>query len=287
MVTANGGVEVARFTYYPFGRDVPEQPLIDTGDLKFTGHERDSATRDYMHARYYSVVAGRFLSVDPLATNAVARRPDGWNRYAYVMDSPLIYVDPTGMYIQSITCDDSGCTMTVVADHGSAQPTHGPSTSMSDFLSGRSAPQQQNKRHAAYLRDTARQTARLLNPVRVMTDPDYLSVSLSCCFNIAATLQFTVDRYGRVYVGGGVASGPPGLGASVMFGKLSHDNANRYQIRGLLEQRSKTIEGGSYFGGGVVWTEGRYGEIAAQYGLTTPALGYSDVYSWGPYVPIN
>ena len=69
--------------------------------LKFTGHERDLwgageswDTLDYMHARYASGTLGRFLSVDPgpLTVN----RPQSWNRYSYVLNSPLNYTDPSG-----------------------------------------------------------------------------------------------------------------------------------------------------------------------------------------------
>jgi RHS repeat-associated protein len=73
--------------------------------LKFTGHERDLAltgeaadTLDYMHARYYSGAAGRFLAVDPVMDIAKASRaPQQWNRYSYVANDPVRYVDPGGM----------------------------------------------------------------------------------------------------------------------------------------------------------------------------------------------
>jgi RHS repeat-associated protein len=126
LVTANGGVEVARFTYYPFGKDVPNQPLTDTGDLKFTGHERDTTTLDYMHARYYNPVTGRFLSVDPMLGAPTA--PQTWNRYSYVQNNPVNYVDPTGMF----DCPPDRACITVTA----MDP--GPSMSMNGFLSGNS-----------------------------------------------------------------------------------------------------------------------------------------------------
>lgn len=69
--------------------------------LRFTGHERDFDTSwapeylDYMHARYYDPLGGRFLSVDPVLGNL--REPQGWNRYAYVQNSPTNFVDPYGL----------------------------------------------------------------------------------------------------------------------------------------------------------------------------------------------
>ncbi len=65
--------------------------------MRFTGHERDGAALDYMHARYYPPRWGRFLSIDPVvdpAKNVAA--PQRWNRYAYVTNNPIRYVDPDG-----------------------------------------------------------------------------------------------------------------------------------------------------------------------------------------------
>jgi uncharacterized protein RhaS with RHS repeats len=47
-----------------------------------------------MHARFYSASAGRFLSVDPGRFNP--KRPQLWNRYAYVGNNPVSNVDPDG-----------------------------------------------------------------------------------------------------------------------------------------------------------------------------------------------
>jgi RHS repeat-associated protein len=78
--------------------------------LRFTGHERDVwgaegfDTLDYMHARYYSPFAGRFLSVDRVLSKEALRRPQRWNRYAYVANNPLKFVDPSGNEIRATQC---------------------------------------------------------------------------------------------------------------------------------------------------------------------------------------
>jgi RHS repeat-associated protein len=84
--------------------------------MKFTGHERDLADPngagddlDYMHARSYSPLAGRFLGLDRHVGHL--RLPQSWNRYAYVTGSPLKFVDPDGQeleafYLATGTTDD-------------------------------------------------------------------------------------------------------------------------------------------------------------------------------------
>ena len=58
--------------------------------LNFTGKERDSETGlDFFGARY---TQGRFMSAD--SEGAKPEDPQSWNRYAYVTNNPLRYVDP-------------------------------------------------------------------------------------------------------------------------------------------------------------------------------------------------
>jgi RHS repeat-associated protein len=93
LITGNGGVEISRHTYYAFGTEVPG--AAPDGERKqFTGHERDSSTLDYMHARYYFPFAGRFLSVDPGPYDPA--RPQTWNRYVYADNNPILKNDPDG-----------------------------------------------------------------------------------------------------------------------------------------------------------------------------------------------
>ena len=99
LITGNGGAQVGRHDYYPFGLEMPGS-TNDGERLQFTGHERDAATLDYMHARYYDASMGRFLSVDPvLDVKQAMTNPQGWNRYAYVFNNPLRFTDPTGKYV--------------------------------------------------------------------------------------------------------------------------------------------------------------------------------------------
>jgi RHS repeat-associated protein len=51
----------------------------------------------YMQQRYYDPIAGRFLSVDPVTTNA--RNGTFFNRYEYAKNNPYRYTDPDGRCI--------------------------------------------------------------------------------------------------------------------------------------------------------------------------------------------
>jgi len=64
----------------------------------FTGKERDTESgNDFFNARYYSSSMGRFLSPDPILQNDLRLlNPQRWNKYAYVINNPLILTDPTG-----------------------------------------------------------------------------------------------------------------------------------------------------------------------------------------------
>jgi hypothetical protein len=49
-----------------------------------------------MLARYYGPGMGRFLAVDPRLESADPLKPQSWNRYSYVVNRPLIAIDPSG-----------------------------------------------------------------------------------------------------------------------------------------------------------------------------------------------
>jgi RHS repeat-associated protein len=96
--------------FWPYGSEAT--PPGGTERMKFAGQERDLGNLtgtaddiDYMHARYYRPLFGRFLSPDPHAGSAAA--PKSWNLYSYAAGNPLRFTDPTGMYLCS---DKSACT---------------------------------------------------------------------------------------------------------------------------------------------------------------------------------
>jgi RHS repeat-associated protein len=86
---------------YPFGeQDNSICSSSATTTHKFTGKERDPESNlDNFGARYDSSAQGRFMSPDPLsATLLHVINPQHWNLYAYVVNSPLTYIDPDGRH---------------------------------------------------------------------------------------------------------------------------------------------------------------------------------------------
>ena len=98
-VTDQTGAVLERHDYLPFGEEWNPQPSTDP--RMFTGKERDTETGyDYFGARYLSAKTARFTTTDPtftLADNLVD--PQRWNRYVYVRNNPLRYVDSDGRVI--------------------------------------------------------------------------------------------------------------------------------------------------------------------------------------------
>jgi RHS repeat-associated protein len=102
---ANGSVK-ARHDYLPFGEEIiglgnrQSSNGYQADDIrqKFTQYERDDETGlDYAQARYYSSQHGRFMSVDPFGGSGFVSIPQSWNRYAYCLNRPFVFTDPSGM----------------------------------------------------------------------------------------------------------------------------------------------------------------------------------------------
>jgi RHS repeat-associated protein len=111
-----GPTGIKRHDYLPFGeelfagtggRTTGQGYSGDNVRQQFTGYERDDETGlDYAQARYFSSTQGRFTSPDPVAGSQI--NPQSLNRYAYVLNNPLRYTDPSGLTAQDGTLRDQG-----------------------------------------------------------------------------------------------------------------------------------------------------------------------------------
>ncbi len=63
-------------------------------DKLFTGQRLDGTGLYYYGARYYDPNIGRFISADTVVPNP--KNPQAFNRFSYVANNPLKYIDPTG-----------------------------------------------------------------------------------------------------------------------------------------------------------------------------------------------
>lgn len=139
VVTNAAGAAISENDFFPFGREATKryqeqlnQGQYHTDGMRFAGHWRDNMGHpeveddeylDYMHARYYDPNLGRFLSPDPILGNLL--QPQSWNRYAYVFNNPVTFLDPLGLAArkpgervdEGDTCEgkvvDGWCTATV------------------------------------------------------------------------------------------------------------------------------------------------------------------------------
>jgi RHS repeat-associated protein len=99
--------------YAPFG-----EPYAQSGttDLSFTGQRQDTVAGLYDFPARECSYQGRWPSPDPAGLAAVdPSNPQSWNRYAYVLNNPLVLIDLLGLD----PCDKSnapgGC-VSVTAD---------------------------------------------------------------------------------------------------------------------------------------------------------------------------
>jgi RHS repeat-associated protein len=108
IADSNGSIPVLEESdYYPFGGEIS---VInnDSNGYKFTGKERDAeSSLDFFEARHYGSSLGRFMQPDP--SGLLAQRPSypqSWNLYAYTMNNPLVFIDPTGL--DCVYANDTG-----------------------------------------------------------------------------------------------------------------------------------------------------------------------------------
>ena len=113
VLDGGGGVRETR-DYYPFGLPMPGRHEKGSPPTQedYTGHVKDGETGlHYAGARYYSAALGRWNAVDPLADKNFADSP-----YAYAVNNPLRYVDPTGRDTTVET--ESGDQLTIEGEGG-------------------------------------------------------------------------------------------------------------------------------------------------------------------------
>jgi RHS repeat-associated protein len=82
--------------HYPYGQERWSAGTLTT-DYRFTGQRLDSYIKlTVMGARWYDGQLGRWISPDPIIPDPA--NPQSFNRYSYVYNRPLVFVDRDGHF---------------------------------------------------------------------------------------------------------------------------------------------------------------------------------------------
>jgi len=95
------------FLSYPFGDGFTESGS-DSDPLHYAllDHDADSYT-EHATFRQYSSTQGRWLAPDPFGGSYDAGNPQSLNRYVYVLNNPLSFIDPLGLNSVAAGCIDA------------------------------------------------------------------------------------------------------------------------------------------------------------------------------------
>jgi RHS repeat-associated protein len=108
MITNAAGTVMRDIIFYPYGQTW--RNIGNNWDLHFASMwQREFASGlDPTPNRLYHSRLFRWMSPDP-AGKAAAKvgNPQSWNRYAYVLNNPLSYTDPLGLFTWAANCNDA------------------------------------------------------------------------------------------------------------------------------------------------------------------------------------
>ena len=97
----NAGEKVAGYRYNAFGENFiyyQVGPIGEINPFRYRGYYYDSETGlYYLQSRYYDPAMGRFLNADDVGY-IEPKIVNGLNLYAYALNNPLQYYDPTGHF---------------------------------------------------------------------------------------------------------------------------------------------------------------------------------------------
>jgi RHS repeat-associated protein len=109
ITTDDSGDTVSEMRYSPWG-SVRFSDGDSPTDIEFNGQRSISYIKLIkMGSRWYDQTLGRFTQADPIIPGA--GNPISWDRYSFVMNNPLRFIDPSGNY-----CMDSGSGNQICSD---------------------------------------------------------------------------------------------------------------------------------------------------------------------------
>ena len=93
-IVNSSGTRIGGYTYNAWGKVLTEtnNTIVQRNPLRYRGYYYDRETHlYYLQSRYYDASVGRFISPDSLLGGRA-----GLNRYAYCLNNPVRYIDPSG-----------------------------------------------------------------------------------------------------------------------------------------------------------------------------------------------
>jgi len=94
VVVNDAGLPVSRMEYLPYG-ETWFQEGEENHTPKYNSQELDKETGYYFYnSRYYDPAISRFITADNIIDDENSTQ--GWNRYSYVKNNPILYKDPDG-----------------------------------------------------------------------------------------------------------------------------------------------------------------------------------------------
>src|SRR5215469_10529291 len=92
--------------YAPFGEQYAQSGSTGVTSTSFAGMNEDTTTNAYDAMFREYGIQGRWSSPDPAGIAAAnPANPQSWNRYAYVVNNPLAFIDPLGLTGPTGPCD--------------------------------------------------------------------------------------------------------------------------------------------------------------------------------------
>jgi RHS repeat-associated protein len=307
---ANGTV-LGRQDYAPFGKTqftVPTMPKEG-----FTAQEKDDETdQAYFHARMFEARTGRFTRPDPVFS--AMDNPQALNRYAYALNRPMEFTDPSGLNAFQGSSNPGCETFPIECSQNSwsnwfwissnswagsggwgggswgdrggggivVQPPANPNSPPSNDSGSPPDPKPGPNPGPTPSPDDC------TTPARARWIPDYFTYQANIALPnpvtgsfVGVNVQVTIDQNANVYLGGGGSIGKSAtlVAGSFVFGWL--DGSGPLSSSKLTAFVSgQTTNSSAGFGGGIGRTDSPGNGRATEVGFFTPQWGASTSYSW-------
>jgi RHS repeat-associated protein len=99
-VANNNGTPYGEKRYKAWGETRFDQGITPT-TLRYTGQRQEASLGLYYYgARWYDPELGRFIQADTVVSHPL--NSQSWDRYAYVLNNPVIYTDSSGHFVDEL-----------------------------------------------------------------------------------------------------------------------------------------------------------------------------------------